>query len=104
SGSRNNTGPDDWSTYIFSTKPSDTAGNTESAPSSPDFQLQVLYDTTAPVTTDDAPSGWRNSAVTVTLSPTDSGPAGGVSGVDKKIGRASCRERGAQGVGAVLVA
>src|SRR5207302_7379530 len=41
----------------------------------------------APVTTDNAPGGWQNHDVTVTLSPTDSGPAGGVSGVDKTFYR-----------------
>src|SRR5207249_9823024 len=70
-------------TYKFFTLATDKAGNAESAPSLPDFQVQVLYDTTAPLTSDDAPGGWQNHDVTVTLSPTDSGPAGGVSGVDK---------------------
>ena len=33
----------------------------------------VVVDNTAPVTSDDAPSGWSNQAVTVSLSATDSG-------------------------------
>jgi len=33
-------------------------------------------DTTAPVTSDDAPTAWRNTDVTVTLTPTDTGGSG----------------------------
>src|SRR5206468_3763934 len=52
------------------------AGNTDSTPAS----FTWLVDTVAPMTSDDAPSGWHNTAVTVHLSATDN--AGG-SGVDK---------------------
>ncbi len=45
---------------------SDRAGNTTAATSAP-----VKIDRTAPVTTSSAPSGWSNTGVTVTLSPTD---------------------------------
>jgi large repetitive protein len=44
----------------------DVAGNVESLSSA-----TVRIDTTLPVTTDDAPSGWRTSAVTVTLTAND---------------------------------
>jgi methionine-rich copper-binding protein CopC len=44
----------------------DAAGNIESLRSA-----TVRIDTTLPVTTDDAPAGWRTSAVTVTLAPND---------------------------------
>src|SRR5204863_195021 len=70
-------------TYSFYTRAFDKAGNAEVPPGAPDAQVTVLCDTTAPVTSNDAPGGWQNHDVTVTLSPTDSGPAGGVSGVDK---------------------
>jgi hypothetical protein len=48
----------------------------------PTTTRQVLIDTTPPVTTDNAPSGWQNHAVTVTLTPTDasSGMVGGQAG------------------------
>ena len=46
----------------------DAAGNVEQPHST-----TVGVDTTPPVTTDDAPSGWQNGPVTVTLTPTDSG-------------------------------
>ncbi len=46
----------------------DAAGNVEQPHST-----TVGVDTTPPVTTDNAPSGWQNGAVTVTLTPTDSG-------------------------------
>jgi Chitobiase/beta-hexosaminidase C-terminal domain/Bacterial Ig domain/Bacterial Ig-like domain (group 3) len=44
----------------------DNAGNAESLRS-----VSVRIDTTLPTTSDDAPGGWRNSAVTVTLTPGD---------------------------------
>lgn len=50
----------------------DNAGNVETATTK-----TVEIDETAPVTTDNAPSGWQNHDVTVTLSPTDD-----ASGVD----------------------
>ena len=55
----------------------DAAGNT-GAPRTG----YVNIDTTAPVTTDDAPPGWVNHRVTVTLVPTDtgSGMSGGLAG------------------------
>src|SRR5205085_11458165 len=42
-------------TYSFYTLATDKAGNAESPPSSADVQVTVLYDTSAPVTTDKAP-------------------------------------------------
>ena len=50
---------------------SDVAGNTE-----PDKTATVRIDTTAPVTSDNAPTGWANTAVTVTLTATDTGGSG----------------------------
>ena len=49
---------------------SDNVGN-QSAPS-PDSSIAKV-DVDAPATADDAPAGWSNTAVTVTLTPTDSG-------------------------------
>ena len=49
----------------------DAAGNTEA-----DKTTIVRIDTTAPVTSDDAPVGWSNGAVTVTLTATDNGGSG----------------------------
>jgi hypothetical protein len=67
--------------YAFYTRAFDTAGNVELPPAGPNAQVSVLYDTTAPATSDDAPAAWQNGAVTVTLSPTD--PGVDPSGVDK---------------------
>ncbi|MFC1697612.1 NosD domain-containing protein, partial [Nanoarchaeota archaeon] len=39
-------------------------------------EVQILIDLTDPVTTDNAPSGWQDANVDVTLSPTDSGGSG----------------------------
>src|SRR5205807_6849813 len=66
--------------------------------------VTVLYDTTAPVTSNDAPGGWQNHAVTVTLSPTDSGPAGGVSGVDKTYYRVDSSGSYTQGTSVLIPA
>ena len=41
-----------------------------------DKTATVRIDTTAPVTTDDAPSGWRSTGVVVVLSATDAGGSG----------------------------
>ena len=49
----------------------DNAGNTED-----EATVHVRVDTTEPVTTDDAPSGWHDHAVTVTLTATDTGGSG----------------------------
>ena len=49
----------------------DAAGNIEA-----EKTATVRIDTTAPVTSDDAPAGWRNTSVTVTLSATDAGGSG----------------------------
>jgi len=46
----------------------DRAGNNESV----DYKI-VKIDKTPPTTTDDAPSGWQASDVTITLTPSDSG-------------------------------
>ncbi|MDX6411825.1 MAG: large repetitive protein, partial [Gaiellaceae bacterium] len=49
----------------------DAAGNVEA-----DRTTAIRIDTTAPVTSDDAPAGWSASAVVVTLSATDAGGSG----------------------------
>jgi hypothetical protein len=62
--------------YRFYTVVVDRAGNREAAPADPESSTRVtttLQDETAPVTSDDAPGGWENSAVTVHLSATDGG-------------------------------
>ncbi len=56
-------------TWYFGLRTGDAADNW----SSPVSFGPVLIDTVAPVTTDNAPSGWRNSPVTVTLSASDAG-------------------------------
>jgi hypothetical protein len=38
-----------------------------------DLSADITLDTTPPVTTDDAPSGWKHASVTVHLSPADAG-------------------------------
>src|SRR5207249_10147217 len=43
-------------TYRFYTRAFDTAGNVELPPGAPDAQVQVLYDTTAPTTSDNSRS------------------------------------------------
>ena len=55
----------------------DAAGNAESTKT-----VSVKVDTAAPTTTDDAPDGWQDNKVTVTLKPTDagSGMSGGQAG------------------------
>ena len=57
--------------HTLSYRSTDAAGNTEA-----DKTATVRIDTTAPVTSDNAPAGWSNSAVTVTLTATDSGGSG----------------------------
>jgi hypothetical protein len=59
--------------YAFYTRATDQAGNTETTSAA---QTTTVYDTTAPATTDNAPSGWKNTAVTVTLAPTDTAGSG----------------------------
>lgn len=49
----------------------DNAGNAEAPLTS--LAVQASSDTTAPVTTDDVPSGWQNAPVEVTLTGTDAG-------------------------------
>ena len=49
---------------------SDRVGN-QTAPSAPSLAAEI--DATTPVTSDDAPGGWQNSAVTVTLSVNEAG-------------------------------
>src|SRR5207244_2543001 len=52
--------------HTISYRSTDRAGNVESL-----RPATVRIDTTLPATTDNAPSGWRSSAVTVTLAPGD---------------------------------
>ena len=47
-----------------------------------DLSADITLDSTAPVTTNDAPTGWKNGSVTVHLSPTDAG-SGMVGGLAK---------------------
>jgi hypothetical protein len=63
-------------TYYFYTVATDVAGNVEVPPVGYDTSTKTIVDTTAPVTHDDAPIGWQNSAVTVHLTATDVGGAG----------------------------
>lgn len=56
-------------TWYLNLRTVDEAGNWSSTSS---FG-PVRIDTTAPVTTDDAPTDWQNSDVSVTLTPTDAG-------------------------------
>ena len=81
-------------TYSFYTRAFDTAGNIEPVPAIPDAQVTVLYDTTKPVTTDNAPGGWQDESVTVTLTATD--PLGvdpsGVAHTYYKVGAGSFTE------------
>ena len=60
SGSQSYSGPLGDGSHTFSVKASDNAGNTDSTPAS----FTWLVDTVAPMTSDDAPSGWHNTAVT----------------------------------------
>jgi large repetitive protein len=53
-------------THLVEYRSTDLAGNVEMLRSD-----SVRIDTTLPTTTDDAPSGWRSSDVTVTLTPSD---------------------------------
>src|SRR5205814_3385839 len=73
SGSFSYTASEGQGTYSFYTRATDTAGNLEAAPVSPDFQVQVLYDTTAPVTTDDRSEERRGGNDERTHSPSDTG-------------------------------
>jgi hypothetical protein len=63
--------------WYFHVAAVDVAGNP-----GPTSTRQVIIDTTPPVTTDNAPSGWQGHAVTVTLTPKDtgSGMSGGQAG------------------------
>src|SRR5439155_10129807 len=65
-------------THTITYRSTDAATNTETAKTA-----TVRIDTTAPVTTDNAPAGWSASAVTVTLSATDA--TSGVASTQYKI-------------------
>src|SRR5207247_9139730 len=54
--------------HTIAYRSTDAAGNAEA-----DGAATVRIDTQAPVTSDDAPAGWSNHAVTVTLTATDAG-------------------------------
>src|SRR5205085_736183 len=67
-------------TYSFYTRAYDKAGNAETAPVSPDYQVTVLYDTTAPTTANafspaapDGSNGWYSPTPSFTLSASDGG-------------------------------
>lgn len=69
----------DVGTYYLVASYGGDAGNSASASTCGDAVLTVRNpDTTPPVTTDNAPSGWSNSAVTVTLTATDNVGGSGV--------------------------
>jgi chitobiase/beta-hexosaminidase-like protein len=55
--------------HSFSVRATDGAGNVDGTPAT----FTWLVDTVAPTTGDDAPSGWRNADVTVTLTAADQG-------------------------------
>src|SRR5205085_11235125 len=54
-------------TYSFYTRAFDKAGDRKSTPLAPSHRQTAHSDTTATETTDNAPAGWQNSDVTVTL-------------------------------------
>ncbi len=66
-------------TWYLHVRAGDAAGNW-----GPTVHRRVMIDATAPVTTDDAPSGWSKSAVTVHLTATDNGGSG-VAGTEYQL-------------------
>jgi len=58
--------------YVVRVHATDAAGNTQTATTAQDFAI----DTTAPTTTDNASPGWRNTDVTVALTPDDGAGSG----------------------------
>ena len=58
----------------------DNAGNVET-----EHTASVMIDTTNPQTSDNAPAGWRNSDVSVTLAPTDPSPGSGIDNTYYKV-------------------
>jgi len=69
--------------WYFHVRAIDTAGA-----GGPTATRALRIDTTPPVTTDDAPAGWVDHAVTVTLKPRDaaSGMSGGAATTEYKVG------------------
>ena len=59
--------------YTFTISASDNVGNSASAKIE-----NYVIDTVKPDTTDDAPTGWQNSDVTITLTPSDPEPSSGL--------------------------
>src|SRR5207244_576116 len=77
-------------TYSFYTLATDKAANTESPPSSPDFQVQVLYDTTAPVAVFDSTPNNPTNSTTANFSfhgtdPNSGGVSSGVNHLECKL-------------------
>ena len=66
-------------TWYFHVRAGDAAGNW-----GPEVHRRVMIDATAPVTSDDAPTGWSKSDVTVHLTATDNGGSG-VAGTEYKL-------------------
>ncbi len=69
----------DGASYTVHVVATDVAGNTQTSST-----FAFLYDTTPPVTTDNAPPAPQNAAVTVTLTPAD-GAGGGVAQTQYKV-------------------
>ena len=65
--------------HALTVTPVDGAGNM-----GPANTVEAILDTTAPTTTDDADSGWHDSDVTVTLTPTDNVGGSGMTGGSAK--------------------
>jgi hypothetical protein len=93
-------------TYRFYTVAYDAAGNVETSPVTYDASIDVetgtpdsttTFDTTAPVTTDNADSNWHNSQVAVTLTPSDAG-----SGVDKTFYKVDSAASFSEGTSVVI--
>src|SRR5207247_514863 len=74
--------------HTITYRSTDTAANVETSKTA-----TVRIDTTAPSTADDAPAGWRNTAVTVHLTATDA--SSGVATTEYKLDGAATYTTGA---------